>query len=270
LSWGRSQCRLSILLCRRIDINSCTDKAAQAAAQAAQAAALQSTYTTPPVLGSLTPEQAVQVLQRFALPYPNSSSAYNNNDLETSLLSNNSNGGLTQVEQKVVKDEAANAFIPRPDMHRLQSSFSPFSPDPNNFYTSSSESLRRDSSVYSRLDGLPHLSKAFVPGFFPQPKEMKINTSSMVNVGEVKVSPSSAQSSSANRYNFGDSADPLATIRGPHGRTTEAPISRPESGQLMPPMEGHGQDSIQDLNGTLASLDLDRSWRSPEIKTRNG
>ncbi len=186
------------------------------------------------------------------------------------MLSNNLSGGLAQVEQKVIKDEAGTTFIPRPDMLRLQSSFSPFSPDPNNFYTSSSESLRHDSSPYSRLDGLPHLSKAFTPSFFPQPKEMKINTTSMVNVGEVKVSPSSAQPSSANRYNFRDSADPLATIRGPHGRTTEAPISRPASGQLMPPIDGHGQDSIQDLNGTLASLDLDRSWRSPEIKTRSG
>lgn len=252
-----------ILPCNEFVLSIYSDKAAQAAAQAAQTAAIQTAYTTPPVLGSLTPEQAVQVLQRFAMPYPNPLSVYNNNELEHSLLNTKFSGSLPQVDQK---DETTNAFVSRPDMLRPQSNFSPFSPDPNNFYALPSERSRRDSGTYSRLDGLPHLSKAFAPGFFPQPQEMKINTTSMVNVGEAKVSPNSVHPSNANRYNYGDSADPLSS--GPHRRTTEAPISRPTSGQLM--SASHDQGPIQDLNGTLASLNLDRPWRSPEIKTRGG
>ncbi|CAA7259349.1 unnamed protein product [Cyclocybe aegerita] len=251
LSWGRSQY-----------------KAAQAAAQAAQAAAMQSNYMPAP--GSITQDQAMQILQKLALQgYPTSGS-YDSADVENALLNNGYNGSMLHSEQKPSKDEgpsSMNSFPQRPELQRTQSNFSPFSPDPNSLYTSS-ESVRRDqnSSSYPRLDTLPHPSKAYAPGFFPQhSQDLRINTSAN-GPNTSKVSPVAARPSSASRYGFAESSDPPARAMG----RSEAPISRPSSGQMSAPVDNHESDVIQDLNGTLASLDLDRPWKSPEVGKNSG
>lgn len=148
-------------------------------------------------------------------------------------------------------------YASRPEVHRSQLNFSPFSPEPNNMYMSS-EPVRRDS--YSRLESLPHPS-TYGPGFFPmqQGHDLKVNT----GVGApktAKISPTQTRTSSGNLYGFSDHSDPPTPINRAPGRS-EAPISRPSSGQMAAP---HSED-IQDLNGTLASLDLDRPWKSPEV-----
>jgi len=239
------------------------DKAAQAAAQAAQAAALQSAYTAPPIVGSLTKEQAFQILQRLGLSYPTPSGYM---DVENASLSNNSymtNGYGSHADAVRLKDEMNTAFFTRPDLIRNQSNFSPFSPDPNNLYTSS-DSLGRELNPFgSRLDSFSHSSLA--PGFFVQPQELKVNTA--VNVDELKVSPSPARPTSGNRYSFAEHTNPLATVNGSYGRTEPA-ISRPATGQLECSRD---TGPIHDLNGTLASLDLelDRPWRSPGIRAKS-
>jgi RNA recognition motif-containing protein len=189
LSWGRSQCKLVnlfFLMTRRLRLD--VDKAAQAAAQAAQAAALENQYASPvaPAPGAITQEQALHLLQKFSLQnYP---SGYDSSEIENALL-NNGYSGLNG-EQKTKKEEISSgmsSFQPRSETHRPPSSFSPFSPDPNNLYTSS-ERVRRDSgNSFSRLESLPHPSKAFAPGFYPLPShELKLNTT---------LGPSSGQTS---------------------------------------------------------------------------
>jgi hypothetical protein len=242
----------------RLDV----DKAAQAAAQAAQAAALENQYASQvaPAPGAITQEQALHLLQKFSLQnYP---SGYNNSEIESSLL-NNGYSGLNG-ERKTNKEENSSgmsSFQPRSEMHRAPSNFSPFSPDPNNLYTSS-ESVRRDSgNSFSRLESLPHPSKAYAPGFYPLPShELKLNTTQGHGGSQGKVSPTTATGcpSSATRYGFSETVDP--PINRAPGRV-EGPISRPSSGQTSEIQEA---GIMHDLNGTLASLELDRLWKSPE------
>ncbi|PPQ95872.1 hypothetical protein CVT26_015564 [Gymnopilus dilepis] len=350
LSWGRSQY-----------------KAAQAAAQAAQAAALQSQFSLPQVpSGAISHDQALQILQKFsAQGYFGSSNGSHsptganaglgglggmydlggqNQDLESLYAEYGFSPGVALgVGEKELQGQAglgqglgqgqgltgaslnsgstytsataaAGAASQRPDLHR-HSSFSPFSPDPNNLYMSSeSVGVRRDTSspFSSRLDGgLPHPSKAYAPGFYPissqsqqaqqssqqlqhsqqqQQQDLKVNTATSAVIGNGptagtgtgKVSPTSVGSaigrpgsgSSGGRYGFGDNSDPPTPLHRP-----TAPISRPSSGQMgvVPGSAGAGaagtgeSDAIQDLNGTLASLDLDRdrsassSWKSSDV-----
>jgi len=221
------------------------------------------------MFGSLTKEQAFQILQRLGLSYP-TPSGFNGVDVENTFLNNNSyrtNGHgphADTVKPATMKDEMHNSFFTRPDFFRNQSNFSPFSPDPNNLYTSS-DCLGYDlNPLGSGLDSFSRSSKTFDPRFFVPPREVKINTA--VNVDELKVSPTSAHPTSANRYGFAEHTDPLATVNGSYGRL-EPPISRPPSGQLEC---GRDTGPIHDLNGTLASLELDHPWRSPEVRAKIG
>ena len=141
-------------------------------------------------------------------------------------------------------------FAPRPEIQRALSSFSPFSPDPNLMV----DDKRRDAmSAPNRLDSLPHPSKAYAPGFMPlDPKD---RTSPTGLPASNRLSPTSSRPSSASRYGFADSSDPL--VRNP-GRV-EAPISRPPSGQTVSPQDtGRFQDMdpTRDLSNTLSHLDL--------------
>lgn len=167
---------------------------------------------------------------------------------------------LSEQLMKTKREEISSgmsSFQPRSEMHRPPSNFSPFSPDPNNLYTSL-EGVRRDSgNSFSHLESLPHPSKAYAPGFHPLPShELKLNTT--LGGSQGKVSPTSGRPPSATRYGFPETADPPLN-RAP-GRA-EGPISRPSSGQTSEIQEA---GLMHDLNGTLASLELDRSWKSSE------
>ncbi|KAH9482215.1 putative RNA-binding protein C23E6.01c [Psilocybe cubensis] len=256
LSWGRSQY-----------------KAAQAAAQAAQTAALQSHFNSialpaplPHAVNTLTQDQALEILQKFsAQGYYNGggpSSSYEVSEIENALLTF---GAREEKKEEAPAPSASTSNFTsasRPEVTRAQSSFSPFSPDPNNLYMTSGTTRRE--SPYSRVETLPHPSKAYAPGFLSlQPPELKVNVANNGSSSE-KVSPTSARPSSGARYtgSFSGDSEPHTSLNRAPGRT-EAPISRPSSGQMSVPAAD--ADPIQDLNGTLASLDLDRSWKSPEI-----
>jgi len=271
LSWGRSQCEsYSARHLTYVPLICAPDKAAQAAAQAAQTAAMQSAHFNPqpppPLPGALTQDQALALLSKFtAQGYftgGGASASPETREIENLLLNTSYGGPFVNSDQK--KPDAGpssmSAFVPRPEIHRAQSNFSPFSPDPNNLYMSS-ESARRD-STYSRLETLPHPSKAYAPGFFPS-QDLKINTT-----GNGRASPASTRPASGNRFGFGENSDPPAPLNRASGRA-EAPISRPPSGQMASSSSGGiDSDRIHDLNGTLASLDLDRPWKSPDIGKR--
>jgi len=271
MSWGRSQCELFCLSCILSLLICIPDKAAQAAAQAAPTAAMQSAHFNPqpppPLPGALTQDQSPALLSKFTtqgyFKGGGANAALETRDIETLHLNTSYGSPFIGSDQK--KPEAGpsnlNTFVPRPEIHRAQSNFSPFSPDPNDFYMSS-ESGRRD-SVYSRLEGLPHPSKAYAPGFFPS-QDLKVN----MNGGSGRGSSSSTRPASGNRFGFAENSDP-APLNRASGRA-EVPISRPTSGQ-MATSDGEGHESyvIQELNGTLASLDLDRLLKSPKVIQRS-
>lgn len=152
-----------------------------------------------------------------------------------------------------------NSSAMEPRQNRLQtlSSFSPFSPDPN-LYTAMDQ--RRKPVPFLRAEQLPHPSKSYAPGFGPSP----LHTQNLkpADGSCSRVSPTSTRPPSASRYGpfLDNSAPSFQMIRG--ASRPEAPISRPSSGQTSTPGRGmeyerQEHDLIQDLNGTLASLDLD-------------
>lgn len=237
----------------------------------------------------MTQEQAIQLLQKLNLQgfcgdtaALGSHASVNESDNSTpSAGYNNTTVAGMYGEHKIhptlltaTRDEgssydsfSSNAFPARPEIHRSQSQFAPFSPDPNAY---ASELKRRD----SRSDMLPHPSKAYAPGFYPlhmQDLQMTSGTNAS------KTSPTSGRpaSASASRYNtYLESSNHSFPVNRAPGRP-EVPISRPPSGQTagsVPRMEQDNQelDTMHDLNGTLASLELDRPWKSPADSTGSG
>ena len=110
-------------------------------------------------------------------------------EIENLLLNTRYGGPFVSLDQK--KPEAGpsslNTFAPHPEIYRARPNFSP---DPNNFYMSS-ESVRRD-STYSRLETLPHPSKAYALAFFPS-QDLKVG-----NGSSGRGLPSSTQPASGN------------------------------------------------------------------------
>lgn len=277
LSWGRSQY-----------------KAAQAAAQAAQAAALQAHYSAPTVpptspanANPMTPDQALALLyklsqQGYISPGPTgpngdaagTDSAFStNHHLATGLgpegAKLRSTGNDTPQNGDAFGPSTAlngGYMQPRPDIQRALSNFSPFSPDPNSFTID-------DSKSFGRSEALPHPSKAYAPGFYPprlQTSDLKY-TPNGTPAG--KLSPG-ARPLSASRYAvpYLDSGVPMSE-RDSRAVSRPDPSSRPPSGQLHTPApvtisrdraEADHND-LEDLNGTLASLDLDRSWHQSQL-----
>ncbi|KAF8645477.1 hypothetical protein AX16_007762 [Volvariella volvacea WC 439] len=249
LSWGRSQY-----------------KAAQAAAQAAQAAALQAQYNSGPTpLGAMSQEQALQLLQKFAMSSYVGASGMNAGASAglSSGISRNTDAGPTPY------DFSSNPFIVRQDNHpfpqesqRPQPVFSPFSPDPA---TQGSDADHRQPVAASRSESLPQLSKGFASTFYPnQSTDLKLNNAN-ASGNLNRVSPTSTRPPSATRY--GSYLEP-SNSSFQVGRRPESSISRPSSGSTGRNDRDNTQDldTLQDLNGTLASLDLDRDnrpWRSP-------
>ncbi|TFY62858.1 hypothetical protein EVG20_g6550 [Dentipellis fragilis] len=264
LSWGRSQY-----------------KAAQAAAQAAQAAALQAHLQSQSSTKSqpLTNEQAMQLLQQFGLtsflpftgvgsgdaqdPQLTNEMRQANEEHVRNMLLASSREGSSQLDQFKAYGGAANANsnqgAARPNM---ASSFSPFSPEVNTY----SEENR------GRSDMMSNLSKPFMPGFGPV---------GQTQGGDGKTPPITPTAANAarpagNAQRYGSFLENSSSSYAGARTTNSGVISRPPSSsnrKTTPPIrehvdyfEGHDQDSIQDLNGTLASLDLNEahSWKLPE------
>lgn len=248
-----------------------TDKAAQAAAQAAQTAALQA--STAQLQGAMTQEQAFQILQKFTLQgYLDNSlpikaqlngSGTNNNTLLQDAYTGTALYGdfqtrATTLGTQPLESYLTNSILTHPnDSQRIHSNFSPFSPDPN---VDEPNVRRHDASPFI----LNHASKPYTPSFLSLPaSDVKSNANYVNGDASTKNSPRDPRSSSATRYgNFLDTSDVTYS-----SRRQEVTISKPSSGSTSTtPGERENRDSdpLQDLNGTLASLDLDRekSWKS--------
>jgi hypothetical protein len=209
----------------------------------------------------MTQQQAIQLLEKFALQnyqadhgmmasIPEGGEPDANLNYATMIASGEISFGMAGREDNGSSFDNYSGFLPRPDVQRALSSFSPFSPDPN---MSISEGKRRE----SRLDSLPHPSKAYAPGFHPlQSHEVRGGGSSPNGLSSGnRLSPSSSRPSST-YYGFADNSDPPALLGRVSGRA-EVPISRPSSGRTSSPQgTGVDMDSMRDLNHTLANLDL--------------
>ena len=169
--------------------------------------------------------------------------------------------GAREDGSQILATYPSNGFSSFPENHHTQSTFSPFSPDPNTFMP---EMKQRES--FSRSEMLPHPSKAYAPGFLPLQTQDPTDNNAGTDA-TAKTSPTSTRPASVARYHsYLDGSGPFAVGRGP-GRS-EMPISRPPSGQMTSngsrvECEVQEFDVMHDLNGTLASLELDRPWRIP-------
>ncbi|KAH6914611.1 RNA-binding protein Csx1 [Coprinopsis sp. MPI-PUGE-AT-0042] len=199
------------------------NKAAQAAAQAAQAA-LQTPYATQP--GTLTQDQALALLQKFALQnyrpdqlagIPHLAEPGETDPPGIFPIGHRPSEMLKASDEPVRYDQYAS-YLPRPEVHRTLSNFSPFSPDPA---TVGSNSQPRNSAFLN---------------IFSDNGELKAGTLSNGATSSARVSPPGSRPSSTSRYGL-----------------NAAPIARPSSG----PASGDA-DPLHDINNTLASLELDR------------
>lgn len=224
------------------------DKAAQAAAQAAQTSALQAQLQQPvQATSQLTSEEALQLIQRLALAGVLDSKG--NIIRDTRSNEQSTNNSLGEVSSNGYEPEEKSKFIPgmmelRQNRLQKESKFSPFSPDPNLFS--------------GEKNDLPHqTSRNYTSAFVPS--QLHMHDSKAVagfNGSNDKVSrlPNVSQ-----RFGSLYLDDP--------GRRQEAPISRPNSGTpsngQAPQQEDKEHEAIQDVNGTLANLDLDSqaTWK---------
>lgn len=253
----------------------CTDKAAQAAAQAAQAAALQVQYE-PPVQAppqnapQLTPEQALQLLEKFGITqFLNSGSQIPTANLEALQAAVQRNeqqqqqpGAQSQQQSMGPYDvfgpssfEAGSSF---------GSSFSPFSPDPNYL----GETLSRDNSVSVSPGQSQSFSSTSSKGYAPwySSQDDKVGSGSSGKASPTGPAASSRPSSARPFASFLGDAPNRASSR------QEGPVARPDVPRrpsqgmehFILPGQDRDHDPIHDLNGTLASLNLDNqgSWKS--------
>ncbi|KAK7696135.1 hypothetical protein QCA50_000783 [Cerrena zonata] len=254
LSWGRSQY-----------------KAAQAAAQAAQTAALQVQYQpvpatpSPPSVPSLTPEQAIQLLEKFGIAQFLQNPAMMN---ETPTADGNRTPA-PQIKKESEYNYNAPSFDSRSSGQFSTTSFSPFSPDPNyliegekgiNVGTSPQPGSAQNFSAFTN-------GKGYAPWYTaPQPDDKTSTSSGKISpTGNPTARPSSATQRFGSFLSETQAVSPFQTRS---SSRQEGPIARPDAtrrhSQVLSSQE-HEHDVIQDLNGTLASLDLDNAqlpWKS--------
>jgi hypothetical protein len=261
LSWGRSQCE-SIIQLRQSSTNiSNADKAAQAAAQAAQAAALQAHLQSQIMSARGTPitmEQAVQLLQQMQSvglfppapggdvhcqqnqSHPQSTGPPNDESLQNVVFSTRDMSGMSPFGVLPAGGFGGDVRTPRVG---LSTSFSPFSPDPTLFHGGDLSSGPMPKKPETFLHHPPS-STGFAHGFPSGPVVPHDVGNTMGANGKI-TNP---------RYTAFYDKPIAATI----SRPSSGPFntSQPEQQEYfeMPEPE---HDLITDLNGTLASLDLD-------------
>jgi RNA recognition motif. (a.k.a. RRM, RBD, or RNP domain) len=260
LSWGRSQCKSIINLC----MNNCpkapnVDKAAQAAAQAAQAAALQAHLQSQMVSSRGTPismEQTVQLLQQMQLAgflNPIASGDVQGQQDQSQLQSTAplNDESLRNVVFSTRDANGTSPFGVQPcggfgDMRTpragLSTSFSPFSPDPNLF----SGGDLTSGPLSKRPEGLMHYSVSaadYAQGFGSAPALPHDVSNTMGADGKLTV---------PHFPTFYENPIPVSFSRPPSGS-----LNTSQERQEYFEMPEHEPDAITDLNGTLASLDLD-------------
>lgn len=261
-----------------------SDKAAQAAAQAAQAAAFQAQFQAQLASAkvSLSPEQALQLLQKLGVNGMNGvgspdtpmtaesgfgGSTASDEKYRTSLT-NQTRGNATNVH--TLYDTHAPSFSAHSptgpeatNLHhhirsQLHSSFSPFSPDPNTYIL---DDRRRGAVDLVTADSLSQSLNPFPPRF----------DSGVLDGNTIADRANGPPRTSNGCHQYGMYFDgSIRLVEPSRSSSRQEPVSRPTSSQTSSQgrsgrHDAHDeQDPIHDLNGTLASLDLDSKspWQS--------
>ena len=163
-------------------------------------------------------------------------------------------------------DWISMAEFARNNRVHLATGFSPFSPDPNYMSEGSKNQESTPSVSQQSFTGAPSVTKGYSPWYNPAHDEKSTN-------GNGKISPTSALQairppSTSQRFTslLGEAASTSSPFQSTRSSSRqEAPIGRPDltrKGSQTQEQFGspeHEHDAIQDLNGTLASLDLNNS-----------
>jgi hypothetical protein len=237
------------------------DKAAQAAAQAAQAAAFQAQYhpvqvpsQNPP---SLTPEQAMQLLEKFGITQLVNNQAPPNTNADAGQA-NTSEQAMNQFDTFTL-----SSFEQRLGMGG--SAFSPFSPDPNYLAEGMNHRENSISVSPSHAQSFSSVSSKGYPPWYSQDEKAPAMSTSGKASPTGPVAQSSRPSSARPFSHFLGEAGPNRT-----SSRQEGPIARPDIPRMPSQgMEhfaagsGREHDPIHDLDGTLASLSLNSqaSWK---------
>ena len=281
LSWGRSQCKWSRSRYQAGVADFGTDKAAQAAAQAAQTAAMQSHYQPPPMQTSspppgpqqqippnLTGDQAIEILKKLGLANLLSQS---NLAPDTGIMGrlNSPHGGSgipfrddgdarSSVEMFSPYRNQGVGPIEGPGLRPpIPTSFSPFSPDLR-------VHVEDRKTTQEPVGARPN--KSFSPALGENSNNLPLSG----KVSPVGSGPGSRTGTGATTPRYGPFFDgsanqffPRASSRqdGNSSGRHESPVRTLSPGRG----EFDGQDAIHDLNGTLASLDLDNNNNTQSV-----
>lgn len=249
------------ILCQTSSHVSKIDKAAQAAAQAAQAAALQAHLQSQMISPRGTPlsmEQAVQLLQQMQLAnivppttsgdvqgqqnqaQPQPMAPPNDESLRNVVFSTRDTNGTSPFSVPPGGGFSSDVRTPRAG---LSSSFSPFSPDPSLFHGGDLTSGPAPNKPVTVLYHPPS-STGFAHGF-PSGPVLPHDVSTTMGANGKITTP---------RYTAFYDQPAAATIsRPPSGSLSTSHLDQQDFFEMPEP----DHDMITDLNGTLASLDLD-------------
>lgn len=224
---------------------------------------------------TLTAEQALQLLEKFGMstmgPNPNMNLPQDmaigvNFDEDAHLVVGSTEQATDTLRQ--YDNYAPTAFDSRASAQYGPSSFSPFSPDPSYL----ADSIKHANSVPNTSQQQFGLhGKQYAPWYASQ--DDKASSSGKISPPSTQARPSST-SQRFGPYLGGEPSTPPQVSRA--SSRQEGPIARPDLSRRPSQIVG-GQDiynagveqeqdsHIQDLNGTLASLNLDQSqvaWKS--------
>ncbi|KAJ7878933.1 hypothetical protein B0H13DRAFT_2543999 [Mycena leptocephala] len=246
LNWGRSQYNAAQAAAQAAQAAALAQAQAQAAAAQApvavvvpqaQAGAVTGAKTanvngpgiTPAMMQGMTHEQAIMLLQKFQMQVPNQQGQQQQTQKEQPQQQKQGMGGLYAAAEFLGK---------RRDSYTGHEHGAPYS---------------------AHTAGLPHPSKAYAPGFFPVPPTLQTPVGANGGGGKMGMVMGSGSGSPTRGGGYGGGggfagsppAFQINCYQSHHAQTH--PISRSAREH-----RGEEFDALHDLNGTLASLDLDR------------
>lgn len=233
LSWGRSQCRHSIDD-HYLDTDFFLDKAAQAAAQAAQTTAFQAqlqSRAAPITNPQLTTEQAMQLLQNLGLAGMLDNKG--NKSPEQPSANNFDEAHAVGFERDEKSRFTSGMMEPRQNRLQKESTFSPFSPDPNLFSGEKQEPLPHHRSYPTGFDSATTLRPTFA--------NQRYGTS-YLDESPRRTEAAISRPSSNSGSNTGSALSATKLTR----------------------CDSKEREAVSDLSGTFANLDIEHqaAWKS--------
>jgi hypothetical protein len=250
-----------------------TDKAAQAAAQAAQTAAMHSHYQPPPPMQNSSPppvpqqqnqpnitgEQAIEILQKLGLAnLLTQSNLAPDTGIMGRLNSPPAGGGIPFRDDENVRssvdmfshyrNQPVEAQSLRPP---IPTSFSPFSPDLR---------MHADDRKTTQEPVGARPNKSFSPAIGENPSNLPLSGKASP-VGSGSGSRTGPGTNTPRYGSFFDASVNQFFPRSSSRQDSNTSAHRDSPARTLSPgrSEFDGQDPIHDLNGTLASLDLDNN-----------